>query len=634
MVVNKIKKGIESISEVIKHLLNLIYNEIRESIYIRWLKENKGLICLCAFISAFMCILTYPGIMYTDSYARTNMTTDLKLSINAFLLGDSELNNYSSWITIIPSFFILLSKEIVGSVVLYTYIQCFLFVLMTMVMGDNLICCNHKIWNRICILCIPVIWAYGVYYEASVGCISAIMAMILLIYKYRKIEKRTDRIFTLVLFVFVTFIAFGYRANAFTIIPFLCFSIFLLYKKISIKMILMGCLMVGFYLTSLVPKLLNIDTMSSYAGSFVWEIVSTIQSMDDEKKVKYIDYLDDIFGENTTEIALEKNTYTEEDSSINSIWWGNPFNSKLVSEKENTAKVLEKYIALIKEEPKAYLRTKWEFALHTMGMNMPLRMVEYDYNRDGNMSKYGFNNSMERKEFVENFHSYMEFMEIHRIPWIMFGAALLLLLVWRVKFYGMKNQINLYEIVYGTAVFYYGAYIVNTQSFEFRYYFPSWLLLMLISISLSINMCFSNVWLRRIYKCSMPIVVIICMLGTHLVSAKEGNEKLAIIKEEGKMIYSDNARCAYYYENKIYIVALKKEAVAYKYKIKFETMDEEEIVSEFLFEDKELKTSFWNEDIAMVDVPDGIIGGTISQILYDNVIWEENVEILTGVEEK
>ena len=27
MVVNKIKKGIESISEVIKHLLNLIYNK-------------------------------------------------------------------------------------------------------------------------------------------------------------------------------------------------------------------------------------------------------------------------------------------------------------------------------------------------------------------------------------------------------------------------------------------------------------------------------------------------------------------------------------------------------------------------------------------------------------------------------
>ena len=219
-------KVIKTICEKMKHMLNCVNNEIKESIYVKWVKKNIGLICLCAFISAFICILTYPGIMYTDSYARTNMTTDLKLSLEAFLFGHSEMNAFSAWITIIPSFFILLSKEIAGSVVLYTYLQCFFFILITIVMGDTFVCNKHRIWNRICILCIPVIWAYGVYYEASVGCVTAIMTMILLIYKYQKIEKTMDKIFTITLLVFATFIALGYRANAFTVVPFFVFVYF------------------------------------------------------------------------------------------------------------------------------------------------------------------------------------------------------------------------------------------------------------------------------------------------------------------------------------------------------------------------------------------------------------------------
>ena len=336
-----------------------------------------------------------------------------------------------------------------------------------------------------------------------------------------------------------------------------------MYKKISVKLILIGCLAFGFYFTSLIPKLLNIDTMSSYAGSFVWEIVSIIQSMDDEKKSNYSNYLDDIFGENTTQIAIQNNTYKEENSSINPIWWGNPFSSKQVSEKDNTAKVMKKYIALIKEEPKDYLKVKWELASHTMGINMPLRMIEYDYNRDGYMSNYGFNNSMQRQKFVECFHSYMEFMEVYRIPWIMFVIALFLLLVWRIKFHGIKKSINIYEVAYGTAMFYYGAFIVNTQSFEFRYFFPSWLLLMLVIISLSINICFSNVWLKRLFKYGMPIALILCMLGTHLSYTKEGDELLALIRENGKLLHSDNSRCVYYYDNKLFIEAKQDETCAY-----------------------------------------------------------------------
>lgn len=73
-----------------------------------------------------------------------------------------------------------------------------------------------------------------------------------------------------------------------------------------------------------VPKALNIDTMSSYAGFINWEMVSTIQSMDEEKQSQYITYLDDVFGKEATATAVANNSYTGEYSSIN-VFGGETF---------------------------------------------------------------------------------------------------------------------------------------------------------------------------------------------------------------------------------------------------------------------------------------------------------------------
>lgn len=43
--------------------------EINESKYKRWILENKGMLLISILIAIFFTILTYPGIMYSDSYA-------------------------------------------------------------------------------------------------------------------------------------------------------------------------------------------------------------------------------------------------------------------------------------------------------------------------------------------------------------------------------------------------------------------------------------------------------------------------------------------------------------------------------------------------------------------------------------
>ena len=530
--------------------------EINESKYKRWILENKGMLLISILIAIFLTILTYPGIMYSDSYARIGVTSELKTAIHAFNVGNVSMTNLASWLTITPSFFILLSEQIVGSVVLYTFVQCFLLFLSTYIMGDGLTNEGHRRWNRLCITLNPVLWAFGVYYEASVGCVTAIMGILLLVWKWDSLSSYFDKIITIVLLIFSSYVCLGYRANAFTIIPILILIVILKERKVIKSTMIICSICIGTIMALAVPKALNIDTMSSYAGSLIWEMVSTIQSMDEEKQSQYITYLDDVFGKEATATAVANNSYTGEYSSINDIWWGNPFNTEDVSKSENTKKVLSKYIHLWISEPKDCLKVKWNFISHSLGINQPLRMAEYDYNRDNSMSQFGYNDCKQRLAYVDFFLAFMNFMIIFRIPWLMFTVALVLILIWRFKCGGKKENINIYEASFGIAVFYYGAYILNTQSFEFRYYFPSWLLLFLIIFSLSADLCFRNKILKKIMICLLPILAIVSFCGTYGEYTKVGDNIVKNITKEGTLLCENGKNYVYYLDGKLYFVKL------------------------------------------------------------------------------
>lgn len=130
--------------------------EINESKYKRWILENKGMLLISILIAIFLTILTYPGIMYSDSYARIGVTSELKTAIHAFNVGNVSMTNLASWLTITPSFFILLSEQIVGSVVLYTFVQCFLLFLIIFSLSADL-CFRNKILKKIMICLLPIL---------------------------------------------------------------------------------------------------------------------------------------------------------------------------------------------------------------------------------------------------------------------------------------------------------------------------------------------------------------------------------------------------------------------------------------------------------------------------------------------
>lgn len=452
-----------------RNILADICEEVKNSVFKRWIIDHRFSLLITIVISIFLTILSYPGILYSDSYTRIEFADSLKMVIHAFVSGNSQLTVMDSWLTVLPSFFILLSKEIVGSIVLYTFIQCLSFWFFTYAFLNQLNENSHPLWNMICIVLSPVMLAFGIYYEAGVGCAVAIMLILLLIWKWNKVQTRFDKIVFVLLLTFASFVCFGYRANAFSIIPALAVIIWLREKRFFSRVFLAGSILLGFVCSFIGPAILSINPMSSYAAGFAWEIVSTVQTMDSEKQKEYICCLDDLFGEGATAAALKVSTYNEQESTIVSMF-NTPISSRPLSAPGVSTEIIKRYFNLAINEPIPFLKMKCEFISHSLGIGKPINMAEYDYNRWNQMDDYSFNDSCQRIIFVNYFLAFMEFMEVFRRPWILYSICLVLILIWRFRFKGRKSEINLYEAAYLVSIFYYGAFLLNTQSFEFRYF--------------------------------------------------------------------------------------------------------------------------------------------------------------------
>lgn len=595
------------------------------SAYITFLKKRKTMILVSLFISVFLTILTYPGILYSDSYSRIGYAQNFRLWIHNLFEGNTSLVQDGVWLTLEPSFFIYLSLRLTGNISMYTFMQCFLCYFTAFVLAGELSRHNYRIIYG-GILLTPVFAAYSVYYEAGVGCAIAIVWILILIWKWDKLKSKLDQVISCILLVVFSFIAFGYRANAFTIIPIICIITFWKYR-IKIKSIVITCCMfIGFLLVTALPLVLHIDTMSSYAAGFVWEIVSTIQNMDEVKKESYLTYLDDIFGEGTTRNAVDINTSTEQ-AEWNICPLLGAVNVGMLSEQE-TKNVINKYISIAKEEPRDFIKTKSYFTAGTLGITEPLKMVEYDYDRWGGMSEYGFNDCVQRKRFVDFFLSYMEFMKLSRSPWIMYLLAAGCLISERIRAKMELKNITLQEAMFLTSVFYYGAFLLNNQSFEFRYFFPSWLLLFFVIIA-TISNIIQLIEVKSVLKYSIFYLLLAgCLFGGYIKLTEYGDEMLSDVENNARVVYSREEQKIYYKDGKLYFVFDPKADTEYQVFLHYFPIEGEGINHDFRFLENCEYTSFWNKKIVVKEIPLQMLSRLEFGQYYGAVrFWEYQCEI-------
>ena len=292
-----------------------IKKQITQSIYIKWFQKAKTSILISMFLAAFLTILTYPGILYSDSYNRITLTDHVDMALHAFAQGQADLTRWGCWLTVLPSFFIMLCRRCTGGIALYTFLQCFCFLTVLCSFTARLNQRKHPVWNRICIFLSPVVAAYGVYYEAGIGCVTAIMVILVLLWKWEQMETRLDKGISTVLLLLAAFVCFGYRANAFSVLPVFVVLALAKGKGLRKKILPAATVTIGFGLTVLIPAMFHINTMSSSMAAYAWETITTIQMMDAQTQDKYADYLDDLFGAGATAEALRCSDISEDDTT-------------------------------------------------------------------------------------------------------------------------------------------------------------------------------------------------------------------------------------------------------------------------------------------------------------------------------
>ena len=219
-------------------------------------------------------------------------------------------------------------------------------------------------------------------------------------------------------------------------------------------------------------------------------------------------------------------------------------------------------------------------------------------------------------------------MKIWNMPWILFLLALVLILTKRFLLKEVHERITLAEGSYLVAVFYYAAYLIDTQSFEFRYFFPSWLILFVIICSLIGDLLFRTKYVERLTISAISVFIIVGFLGGYNEYTRSGNEALANIENVGNLLYQDDENEVLYLNGKLYFIATPNSDTEYRYFLHFYPAEGDMINSDFWFKDKALITAFWNKKIAEVSMPNQDINSIeFGQYYNSERFWGANADV-------
>lgn len=457
-----------------------IHIAFNESFYIKAFRKHAAIIALSILFAAFFVAIYYPGIMYSDSYVRIDASTGIRNAVKMLLSGQRELIDMEIWLTVVPSFFITFCHSLTGSIATYTMLQASAFFLVSFLLIHKLSHYCRKL-QYLLFAINPLFFGVATYYEAGIGCLIGIVMLYLLYSTADSSKIWIDQIIEFGLVTLASFITFGYRANAITILPVLFLYIWLQKRRLAQRLRAYLGLFSGLFFVLFMPKILNINTMSSSVAGLVWEMVTCIEHMDEDTRTAYLTYLDDIGGEGATVSALAIN----EEHSICKLLESSAFNIHSLSQEGMVGQVIGKYISFALSEPESFIHNKWRFASKTLGVSEPLRCIEYEYNLNDRMYEWGVNDSTQRLTFYRLYYKINEsFGFLTLQPWLVFIATGLFITIDIIR-HGMKHRLHLFLVL--TAICYYGAFLLNTQSFELRYFYPSLYLMLLTDAALFFN---------------------------------------------------------------------------------------------------------------------------------------------------
>lgn len=621
-------------------------DDVKNSSAVKFIERNGWLFLLLVVLSAVLTFISYPGIWYSDSYERVKMAKTMEDVVSNAIDGANQ--NYYFRFTPVFSYLMSVAIAFTGNIAFYTMAQTFFFMSSIVIFIYRV---NKKVSQRvigiILFITSPVVYCTATYYEAGIGCVTGIILLMVALSQL-KLTNSFDKYVQLIGIASSCFIIFGYRINAFTIIPVVLVSIFFLYRKNKKQLLLIAIsFMIGFFSVSWFTNWLHIKTTMSSAEAFSWEIVTAIQSMPEKDRGSYLTYLDDIYGDGATEKAIEVSTNT------NIVPLQGVLNATMDPSKgdmkETQKKVINKYISFAVNNKRLFIKNKWYFVSCMMGIKQPLNLWEWNYNRWDLMNQYQFSDTEVRQAYFDSYPKAVNNSLLLR-PWVLFLITLILLIIEsRAKGLIQTDILAIEWTTFFVAVFYYGGFLLNTQSMEFRYFFPSCILLLLLMFSASISLIYFAVnkvnvgaiqitgkakgaFLQSWAYLWLPLVVICIVYIEHYLPI---SSEIKEIKNMTQLYANDSV--AIYYGNKNLYYVTNNNDNSKKYFLHFYTTDSEVrehtsygfINQDFDFSQYAVRMPFWEkEELAIFPLPNNYKIDSIETGQYedDTRFWQFNTD--------
>lgn len=458
---------------------------MEESFWVKSFLHSRNLL-ITALLMAVLCLcVSYPGNLYSDSYGRIELAGQLPGILRGVLSGSPE--HVSSWNTVTPCYFLAVFQALTGNIATFTFVQAFFFFFVTLLLIRRL-AGNHRHLAYALYLVNPIFFCVSVYHETGIGVVIGLVSLLVLLGDGScPGSGPLDRAVYFFLITLASFVAFGFRANTFTVMPVLLLMVFFRQGARLHKILCAVFLFLGLFLNSFIPRLLRIDTMSSVSLGFVWEMGENIASMSGADYEENKDYLDDLFGDGATGrlCAWARNPGDGDESlplrRVASFSWEVADFSREAISSVGLGKIFARYLALFARAPLPSLATRFRFMGFTLGINPALGLQEWDYDRWERGKEFGMSDSRARHLFMSAYRVAVNRGFLPLRPWLVLLVACVLVFL-KLRLTGGRARGCLDFQMIGVSVFYYGAFLLNTQSMEFRYFYPAFYLLSLTII--------------------------------------------------------------------------------------------------------------------------------------------------------
>ena len=148
--------------------------EARTPLQVDGSRKLLTIIAAAAILSIYFTFVSYPGVLYSDSYGRWDTA---KYLVATLLSGNKTA--ITSWLSITPQFFMAVCYALTGAYGFYTLVQAFFFFLSSFLVIDRFTS-QCKLATCILFCLCPLFYGFSVYHESSVGCVIGLNFALLL----------------------------------------------------------------------------------------------------------------------------------------------------------------------------------------------------------------------------------------------------------------------------------------------------------------------------------------------------------------------------------------------------------------------------------------------------------------------